>query len=71
MFLNALHRAFSEFKWEIQKLVFEDGGDDIVAGRSAWSGNFHIIVSNIRRAYRGVHGNCSDWKTSDGPHGNF
>jgi hypothetical protein len=37
--IRAIHAGFSEFKWDIQKLIPEDdGGEDIVAGRSEWSG---------------------------------
>lgn len=50
MFLNALHQAFDDFKWDMQKLVIEDGGDDIVAGRTEWSGKY--ILSRLTQ---GVH----------------
>ena len=38
--IRAMHAGFSDFKWEMQKLIPEDdGGEDIVAGRTEWSGS--------------------------------
>jgi hypothetical protein len=39
-FVAALHRGFSDVKWTMQKCIPEDdGGENIVAVRSEWTGN--------------------------------
>jgi hypothetical protein len=37
-FISSLHAAFSDFKWEMQKLIPDDDGEGIIAGRTQWSG---------------------------------
>jgi hypothetical protein len=39
VFIAALHKGFSNVNWTVQKCIPEDdGGEDILAGRSEWSG---------------------------------
>src|SRR2546423_2825942 len=54
-FVNSLHKGFSDIKWEMQKLIFEeDGGEDLVAGRTEWSGISFDMGEKVN--YRGPYG---------------
>ena len=40
-FIAAMHKGFSDLTWTVQKSIPEDdGGEDIIAGRSEWTGTF-------------------------------
>lgn len=42
-----MHAGFSDFKFEMLKLISEDdGGEDITAGRSDWSGTTSRLTIN-------------------------
>lgn len=45
MFIAAIHKGFSDIKWTVQKSIPEDdGGEDIMAGRSEWTGKFLLSI---------------------------